>query len=41
VNIVIHHPVSVADVVNTIIGDEIIQLLTEQSKLYNRQNEQK
>jgi len=35
-NIVIDHPVSVADVVNTIIGDDLIQ-----SNLYHRQNEQK
>jgi len=41
VNIVIDHPVSVADVVNTIIGDDLIRLLTEQSKLHHRQNEQK
>jgi hypothetical protein len=40
VNIVIDHPVSVADV-NTIIGDGLIQLLTEHSNLYHRQNEQK
>jgi hypothetical protein len=33
--------VSVADIVNTIIGDDLIQLLTKQSKLYHRQNEQK
>jgi len=38
VNIVIDHPVSVADVMNTIIGDDLIQLLTEQSNLYHRQN---
>jgi hypothetical protein len=41
VNIVIDHPVSVADIVNTITGDELIQLLTKQSNLYHRQNEQK
>jgi hypothetical protein len=41
VNIVIDHPVSVADVVNTIIGDDLIQLLTKQSNLYHRQNVQK
>ena len=41
VNIVIDHPVSVADVVITVIGDDLIQLLTEQSNLYHRQNEQK
>jgi hypothetical protein len=29
VNVVIDYPVSVADVVNTIIGDDLIQLLTE------------
>jgi hypothetical protein len=33
--------VSVADVVNTIIGDDLIQLLTEQSNIYHRQSEQK
>ena len=38
VNLVIDHPVSVADVVKTIIGDDLIQLLTEQSNLYHRQN---
>jgi hypothetical protein len=37
VNIVFDHVVSVADVVNTIIGDDLIQLLTEQSNLYHRQ----
>jgi hypothetical protein len=41
VNIVIYHTVSVADVMNTIIGDDLTQLLTEQSNLYHRQNEQK
>jgi hypothetical protein len=41
VNIVLDHPVSVADFVNTIICDDLIQLLTEQSNLYKRQNEQK
>ena len=41
VNIVIDHPVSVADVVNTFIGDDLMQLLTEQPNLYHRQNEQK
>jgi hypothetical protein len=41
VNIIIDHPVSVTDVVNTIIGDDLIQLLTEQSDLYHRQNKQK
>jgi len=41
VNLVIDHTVSVADIVNTIIGDDLIQLLTEQSNLYHRQNEQK
>ena len=40
-NIVIDHPMSVADVVKTIIGDDLIQLLTEQSNRYHRQNEQK
>jgi hypothetical protein len=38
VNIVIYHPVSVAGVVNTIVGADLIQLLTEQSNLYHRQN---
>jgi hypothetical protein len=37
----VDHPVSVADVMNTIIGDDLIQLLTEQSNFYHRQNEQK
>ena len=41
VNLVIDHTVSVADIVNTIIGDDLIQLLTEQTKLHHRQNEQK
>jgi hypothetical protein len=41
VNIVIDHTVSVADIVNTIIGDDRIPLLTEESNLYDRQNEQK
>jgi hypothetical protein len=41
VNIVNDHSMSVAEVMNTIIGDDLIQLLTEQSNLYQRQNEQK
>ena len=41
VNIVFDHPVSVADVVNTVIGDDLIRLFTEQSNIYQRQNEQK
>jgi len=40
-DLVVDHPVSVADVVNTIISDDLIQFLTEQSNLYHRQNEQK
>jgi hypothetical protein len=41
VNNVFDHPVSVADVVNTVIGNELIWLFTEQSNIYHRQNEQK
>jgi hypothetical protein len=41
VNIAFDHPLSVVDVVNTIIGDDLIQLLTKQSNLYHGQNEHK
>jgi len=37
-NTVIDNPESVAEVVSSIIGDNLIQLLTEQSNLYNSQN---
>ena len=39
VNIVFDHPVTVADVVNTVIGDDLIRLFTEQSNIYHRKNE--
>ena len=32
-NIVIDNPESVAEVVSSVIGDDLVQLLTEQSKL--------
>jgi len=34
-NIVIDNPESVAEVMNSVIGDDLIQLLTEQSNLYH------
>jgi len=37
-NIVIDNPESVVEVVSSIIGDDLIKLLTEQSNLYNSQN---
>jgi hypothetical protein len=37
-NIVIDNPESVAEVVSSVIGDDLIQLLTEQSNLYQSQN---
>ena len=40
-NIVIDNPESVAEIVSSIIGDELIQLLTEQSNLYHSQNAKK
>ena len=40
-NIVIDNPDSVAEVVSSILGDELIQLLSEQSKLYHSQNAEK
>ena len=40
-NIVIHNPKSVVEVVSSIIGDDLILLLTEQSNLYHSQNAKK
>ena len=40
-NIVIDNPESVVEVVSSIIGDKLIQLLTEQSNLYHSQNAEK
>jgi hypothetical protein len=40
-NIVTDNPKSVAEVVSSIFGDELIQLLTEQSNLYHSQNAKK
>jgi len=40
-NIVIDNPESVAEFVNSIIGDDFILLLTEQSNLYHSQNVKK
>jgi len=37
-NIVIDNPESVAEVVSSINGDDLIKLLSEQSNLYNSQN---
>jgi len=37
-NIVTDNPESVVEVMSSIIGDDLIKLLTEQSKLYNSQN---
>jgi len=37
-NTVTDNPESVVEVVSSIIGDYLIQLLTEQSNLYNSQN---
>jgi len=39
--IVIDNPESVVEVVSSIIGDDFMQLLTEQSNLYHSQNAQK
>jgi len=38
---VIDNPESVVEIVSSIIGDNLIQLLTEQSNLYHSQNSQK
>jgi len=40
-NIVIDNPESVVEVVSSIIGDNLIHLLTEQSILYHSQNAKK
>ena len=40
-NIVIDNPESVAEFMSSVIGDELIQLLTEQSDLYHGQNAEK
>jgi hypothetical protein len=40
-NRVTDNPESVAEVVSSIIGDDLIQLLTEQSNLYHSQNAEK
>jgi hypothetical protein len=40
-NIVTDNPESVAEVVSPIIGDDLILLLTEQSNIYQSQNEEK
>jgi len=37
-NIVIGNPKSVVEVVSSVIGDDLVQLLTEQSNLYLSQN---
>ena len=37
-NIVIDNPESVVEVVSSVIDDNLIQLLTEQSNLYHSQN---
>jgi len=40
-NIEIYNPESVVEVMSSITGDELIQLLTEQSNLYQSQHAQK
>jgi len=40
-HIVIDDPVSVTEVVSSVIGDDLILLLTEQSNLYHSQNAKK
>jgi len=40
-NIVIDNPESIVEVMSSIIGDDLLQLLTEQSNLYHSQNAQK
>jgi len=40
-NIVINNPESVVEGVSSITGDDLIQLLTEQSNLYHSQNAEK
>jgi hypothetical protein len=40
-NIVIHNPESVAEVVSSVIGEDLIQLLADQSNLYHSQNSEK
>ena len=40
-NIVIDNPESVVEVVSSVIGDDLILLLTEQSNLYHSQNAEK
>jgi len=40
-NIVIHNPESVVEVVSSITGDDLLLLLTEQSNLYHSQNAEK
>ena len=39
-NVVIDNPESVDEVVSSVIGDDLIQLFTEQSNLYHSQNAQ-
>ena len=38
---VIHNPESVAEVVSSVIGDDLIQLRADQSNLYHSQNSEK
>ena len=40
-NIVVDNPESVVEVVSSVIGDDLIKLLTEQSNLYHSQNAKK
>jgi len=40
-NIVIDNPESVVEIVSSVIGDNLVQLLTEQSNLYHSQNAEK
>ena len=40
-NVVIDNPEPVVEVMSSIIGDDLIQLLTEQSNLYHSQNVKK
>ena len=40
-NVVIDNPTSVVEAVSSVIGDDLVRLLTEQSKLYHSQNAEK
>jgi len=40
-NIIIDNPESVVEIMSSVIGDHLIQLLTEKSNLYHSQNAEK